>query len=47
MVKINNGEGILGRLIQDSVMAENINQTTINIKRISKKVSKMINKYSK
>src|SRR5258706_938389 len=34
--KINNGNGILGRLIQDSTIAENINQTIENLKKGSK-----------
>ncbi|MCX6280145.1 MAG: MlaD family protein [Bacteroidetes bacterium] len=36
MVKINGGSGTLGRLIQDSTIAENFSQTMINIKRSSK-----------
>ncbi|MEI7662871.1 MAG: MlaD family protein [Bacteroidota bacterium] len=36
MVKINNGNGTLGRLIQDTSIAENLSQTMINIKRSSK-----------
>ena len=34
--KINNGEGTLGRLIKDEKMANNIDQTVINLKRSSK-----------
>ena len=34
--KINNGDGTLGRLIQDSTMAENLNQTLINLRKSSK-----------
>jgi phospholipid/cholesterol/gamma-HCH transport system substrate-binding protein len=34
--KINNGDGTLGRLIQDSSMADNLNQTILNFKRGSK-----------
>ncbi len=33
MNKINKGDGTLGRLIQDSTMAENLNQTILNLKR--------------
>jgi phospholipid/cholesterol/gamma-HCH transport system substrate-binding protein len=36
MVKINKGNGTLGRLIQDTTVAENINQTIVNLKRSSK-----------
>jgi phospholipid/cholesterol/gamma-HCH transport system substrate-binding protein len=36
MLKINGGEGTLGRLIQDSTIARNINQTIINLKKSSK-----------
>lgn len=36
MIKINNGNGTLGRLIQDSSIAENINQTIVNLKKSSK-----------
>lgn len=35
MVKINQGNGTIGRLIQDERIAENINQTIINLKRSS------------
>jgi phospholipid/cholesterol/gamma-HCH transport system substrate-binding protein len=36
MVKVNSGEGTLGKLIQDSTIAENLNQTMANLKRSSK-----------
>ncbi len=36
MSKINSGNGTLGRLIQDSTIAENFNQTMVNLKRSSK-----------
>jgi phospholipid/cholesterol/gamma-HCH transport system substrate-binding protein len=36
MVKINNGKGTLGRLIQDTTIAGNINQTIVNLKKSSK-----------
>ena len=36
MVKINSGEGTLGRLIQDTIIAQNLNQTIVNLKRSSK-----------
>lgn len=36
MFKINNGKGTLGRLIQDTTIAENISQTIKNLKKSSK-----------
>jgi phospholipid/cholesterol/gamma-HCH transport system substrate-binding protein len=36
MNKINRGNGTLGRLIQDSTIAENLNQTILNLKKSSK-----------
>ena len=36
MLKINSGEGTLGRLIQDTTIAENFNQTMLNLKKSSK-----------
>lgn len=36
MVKINSGNGIIGRLLQDSTVAQNLNQTIINLKQSSK-----------
>lgn len=36
MVNINQGEGTLGMLIQDTTIAENINSTIINLKQSSK-----------
>ena len=36
MININSGNGTLGRLIQDSTIAENINQTVNNLKKSSK-----------
>ena len=38
VAKINNGEGTLGRLIQDKTMANNIDQTIVNLKTSSKKL---------
>jgi phospholipid/cholesterol/gamma-HCH transport system substrate-binding protein len=35
MVRINSGEGTLGRLIQDTTMADNLNETMLNLKRSS------------
>lgn len=36
MVNINTGNGTLGRLIQDTTIAENLNQTIVNLKTSSK-----------
>ena len=36
MTKINGGNGTLGRLIQDTTIAENLNQTIVNLKTSSK-----------
>jgi len=36
MYKINGGKGTLGRLIQDTTIAENLNQTIVNLKKSSK-----------
>jgi phospholipid/cholesterol/gamma-HCH transport system substrate-binding protein len=36
MIKVNTGNGTLGRLIQDSTIAENLNQTIVNLKTSSK-----------
>jgi len=36
MVKVNKGKGTLGRLIQDETIAENLNQTIVNLKTSSK-----------
>lgn len=38
VAKINKGEGTLGRLIQDKKMAENIDQTIVNMKTSTKKL---------
>ena len=35
MININSGNGTLGRLIQDSTIAENINMTIVNLKKSS------------
>ena len=37
--KINNGEGTIGRLIQDKTMADNIDKTIVNLKKSSKGLS--------
>lgn len=36
MIKINKGKGTLGRLIQDTTIAQNFNQTMVNLKKSSK-----------
>jgi phospholipid/cholesterol/gamma-HCH transport system substrate-binding protein len=36
MIKVNSGKGTIGRLIQDTSIAENLSQTMVNIKRSSK-----------
>lgn len=36
LIKVNSGSGTLGRLIQDSTIAENINETIENLKKSSK-----------
>jgi phospholipid/cholesterol/gamma-HCH transport system substrate-binding protein len=36
MIKINSGKGTLGRLIQDSTIAENLSQTIVNLKQSTK-----------
>ncbi len=43
MMKINSGNGTLGRLIQDSTIAENINQTIVNLKKSSKGLDENMN----
>jgi phospholipid/cholesterol/gamma-HCH transport system substrate-binding protein len=43
MTKINSGEGTLGRLIQDSTIAENINQTIANLKKSSQGLDENMN----
>lgn len=36
LVKVNSGNGTIGRLLQDSTIADNINSTIINLKKSSK-----------
>jgi phospholipid/cholesterol/gamma-HCH transport system substrate-binding protein len=43
MVKINSGNGTLGRLIQDSTIAENINSTIVNLRKSSKGLNENMN----
>lgn len=40
MNKINRGDGTLGRLIQDTTIAENLSQTVINLQKTSKGLTK-------
>jgi phospholipid/cholesterol/gamma-HCH transport system substrate-binding protein len=43
MFKVNSGEGTLGRLIQDTSIANNLSQTMVNIKRSSKGLDENMN----
>jgi phospholipid/cholesterol/gamma-HCH transport system substrate-binding protein len=43
MININSGEGTLGRLIRDSTIAENINQTIVNLKKSSQGLDENMN----
>lgn len=43
MIKINKGNGTLGRLIQDETIAENLNQTIVNLKKSSKGLDENMN----
>jgi phospholipid/cholesterol/gamma-HCH transport system substrate-binding protein len=43
MFNINQGNGTLGRLIQDSTIAENINKTIINLRKSSKGLDENMN----
>ena len=43
MVKINSGNGTLGRLIQDSTIAENINQIVVSLKNSSQGLNENMN----
>jgi phospholipid/cholesterol/gamma-HCH transport system substrate-binding protein len=43
MTKVNSGSGTLGRFIQDSTIAENINQTIMNLKKSSKGLDENMN----
>jgi phospholipid/cholesterol/gamma-HCH transport system substrate-binding protein len=43
MIKINSGNGTLGRLIQDSTIAENLDQTIVNLKKSSKGLDENMN----
>jgi phospholipid/cholesterol/gamma-HCH transport system substrate-binding protein len=43
LIKINSGNGTLGRLIQDSTIANNINQTIVNLRNSSKGLNENMN----
>jgi phospholipid/cholesterol/gamma-HCH transport system substrate-binding protein len=43
MTKINKGKGTLGRLLQDTTIAENLNQTILNLKTSSKGLDENMN----
>ena len=43
MTKVNSGSGTLGRFIQDSTIAENINQTIKNLRKSSKGLNENMN----
>jgi phospholipid/cholesterol/gamma-HCH transport system substrate-binding protein len=43
MIKVNGGKGTLGRLIQDSTIAGNIDQTIVNLKNSSKGLNENMN----
>jgi len=43
MIKINGGKGTLGRLIQDTTIAENINKTIMNLRSSSKGLDENMN----
>jgi len=43
MIKINSGNGTLGKLIQDSTIAENLNQTVNNLKKSSSGLNENMN----
>ena len=43
LIKINSGNGTLGRLIQDTSIANNINQTIVNLRKSSKGLNENMN----
>ena len=43
MTKINGGEGTLGRLIQDTTIAKNLDETIVNLKKSSKGLNENMN----
>jgi phospholipid/cholesterol/gamma-HCH transport system substrate-binding protein len=43
MIKVNSGRGTIGRLIQDTAIAENLSQTMVNIRKSSKGLNEDMN----
>lgn len=43
MIKINGGSGTIGRLLQDSTIAENLNMTILNLRKSSKGLDENMN----
>jgi len=43
MIKVNSGKGTLGRLIQDTTLAEDISKTIVNLKKSSKGLDENMN----
>lgn len=43
MIKVNSGQGTIGRLIQDSTIADDFSQTLVNIKKSSKGLDENMN----
>jgi phospholipid/cholesterol/gamma-HCH transport system substrate-binding protein len=43
MIKVNSGQGTIGRLIQDTAIAENLSQTMVNIRKSSKGLNEDLN----
>lgn len=43
MIKINSGNGTIGRLLQDSTIAENIDRTIVNLRKSSKGLDENMN----
>jgi len=43
MIKINSGNGTIGRLLQDSTIAENLNMTILNLRKSSKGLDENMN----
>jgi phospholipid/cholesterol/gamma-HCH transport system substrate-binding protein len=43
MIKINSGSGTIGRLLQDSTIAENLNMTILNLRKSSKGLDENMN----
>jgi phospholipid/cholesterol/gamma-HCH transport system substrate-binding protein len=43
MIKVNSGHGTIGRLIEDTIIAENLSQTMVNIRSSSKGLNENMN----